>query len=210
MRETEIDIRKTALLIIDMQNEFVTPYVLKKEPGFILNKGLLELATEKGIISNTAKVIIEARRVGMPIIFTKSVHRKDDADIFPAVRDDNSRHHLLVEGTLNAEVTDELKPVPEDFFIYKYKANAFYNTSLETLLRSQGLDTVIISGVLTNRCVADTVRGAEERNFHIIILSDCCAAPQAEVDNYFMGKVFPRLGRVRTSDEIVRAISRPV
>ncbi len=209
MQETKIDNTKTALLIIDMQNEFITPHVLKEESVVPTNKGLPELAKEKGIISNTAKVIAAARKVGMPIIFTKGVHRKDRADVFSTIRDDDSKQHrILIEGTLGFEVTDELKPAPEDFIICKYKSNAFYNTSLETILRSQGLDTVIISGVVTNGCVASTVRGAEERNFHVIVLSDCCAAATAEADEYFIRKAFPRVGRVRTSDEMVRAISR--
>ena len=208
MRETKIDITKTALIIVDMQNGLVSVNVLKEEPIDPLHKALTELAKEKGIISNTAKVIAAARKVGMPIIFTKVVHRKDRADVFPTIRDEDYGRTLLIEGTLGAEVTDALKPAPEDFIICKRKPNAFYNTDLETILRSQSLDTVIITGAVTGGCVANTFRGAEERNFNIIVLSDCCAARTVEEDEYFMKKVFPREAQVRTSDEIVAAMTK--
>lgn len=207
MQEIKIDVTKTALLIVDMQNGYVSVNVLKEKPVDPIGKALTELAKEKGIISNTAKVIAAARKVGMPIIFTKAVHRKDRADVFPTICDEDFRRTLLIEGTLGAEVTDELKPAPEDFIICKRKRNAFYNTDLETILRSQGLDTVIITGVVTSACVANTVRGAEERNFHVIVLSDCCTARTAEEDEYFIKRVFPREGLVRTSDEMVKVIS---
>jgi len=217
MQETKIDITKTALLIVDMQNGLVSVNVLKKEPFDTINKAFTEMVKGKGIISNIAKVIAAARKVGMPIIFIKAVHRKDGADIFPSIRDndwrrspviEDWRRSPVIEGTLGAEVTDELKPAPEDFIICKRKPNAFYNTDLETILRSQSLDTVIITGAVTGGCVANTFRGAEERNFNIIVLSDCCAARTAEEDEYFMKKVFPREAQVRTSDEIVAAMTK--
>ncbi len=217
MQETKIAITKTALLIVDMQNGLVNVNVLKDEPFDPINKVFTELIKEKGIISNIAKVITTARKEGMPIIFMKAIHRKDRADIFPSIRDndwrlspviEDWRRYPVIEGTLGAEVTDELKPAPEDFIICKRKPNAFYNTELETILRSQELDTVIITGAITGGCVANTVRGAEERNFNIIVLSDCCAARTVEEDEYFMKKVFPREAQVRTSDEIIATMTK--
>ena len=114
----------------------------------------------------------------------------------------------FVEGTPGADVVDELKPAPEDHVILKRRSSGFYSSDLELMLRSRGIDTVIITGAVTNGCIANTVRGARERNFHVIVLSDCCACDAWEDDEYFLTKVFPSAGRVRTSGEIESVISQ--
>lgn len=206
MLETKIDVKKTALLVIDMQNDLIKG---KEEPFNAVTK----MAESKGVISNTAKVMTAARQAGMPIIFMGHVHRKDNADVFPAITDLMLQglaprpREALVEGTPGAYFVDELKPLPGDHIIWKRRSNGFYNSDLELMLRRRGIDTVVITGVVTNGCVANTARGAQERDLHVIVLSDCCAAMTAEDDEYFCKNVFPRAGRVRTSDEMVTAIS---
>ncbi len=206
MLETKIDVKKTAMLVIDMQNDLIKA---KEEPF----NGVTKMVESKGAISNTAKVIAVARQVVIPVIFIGHVHRKDNADVVPTITDlmlqrlAPSPRVVMVEGTTGAQVVDELKPAPGDHIIWKRRSNAFYNTDLETVLRSRGIDTVIVTGVVTNACVANTVRGAQERDLRVIVLSDCCAATMAEDDEYFIKKVFPRAGRVRTSDEMVAVIS---
>ena len=146
-------------------------------------------------------------------MFIGHVHRQDNADVVPTVTDLMLQGLVppprvaMVEGTPGAQFVDEIKPTPEDHIIWKRRSNAFYNSDLELMLRSQRIDTVILAGAVTNGCVANTVRGAQERNLRVIILSDCCAAMMPEDDEYFITKVFPRAGRVRTSDEMVTVIS---
>ncbi len=150
----------------------------------------------------------------MPIIFVRNVHRKDNADVVPTITDLMLQglmpppREAMVEGTPGAEIVAELKPAPGDHLISKRRSNAFYNTDLELMLRSRGIDTLIITGVVTDGCVVNTVRGARERDLHVIVLSDCCATDMPEADEYFINKVFPKAGQVRTSGEIVRIISR--
>ena len=206
MLETKIDVEKTALLVIDMQNDLIKT---TEEPFNAVTK----MVKSKGVISNTAKVIMAARQAGMPIVFIGHVHRKDNADIFPTITDLMLQglvpplRAAMVEGTPGAYFVDELKPLPGDHIIWKRRSNAFYNSDLELMLRRWGIDTVIIAGVVTNGCVANTLRGAQERDMHVIVLSDCCAAMMPEDDEFFNKNVFPRAGRVRTSDEMVTVIS---
>ena len=210
MLETKIDVKKTALLVIDMQNDLVN---VKEEPF----TGVTKMVESKGVIGNIAKVITAARRAQMPLIFIGHVHREDNADVVPSITDmmlqapppspGETPRVRMVEGTPGAQVVDELKPVSGDHVIWKRRSNAFYNSDLELMLRSRGVDTVIISGVVTNGCVANTVRGARERDLHVIVLSDCCATMMPEDDEYFIKKVFSSAGRVRTSDEMVTVIS---
>jgi len=206
MLETKIDVNKMALLVIDMQNDLIK---VKEEPFNAVTK----MAQSKGIIANTAKVVAAARRVGIPVIFIGHVHRKDNADVVATVTDlmlqglAPPAREAMVEGTPGAQIVDELKPIAGDHVIWKRRSSAFYNTDLELMLRSRGVDTLIIAGVVTNGCVANTVRSARERDFNVIVLSDCIATMMPEDDRYFIERAFPREGRVRTSDEIMKAIS---
>jgi len=189
-----------------MQNDLVKA---EEEPFNRVTK----MVKAKGVISNIAKVIAAARQAAMPIIFTNHIHRKDGADVVPTITDLMLQglapppREAMVEGTPGANTVGELKPDPGDHVIWKRKSNAFYNSDLELMLRSRAIDTVILTGVVTNGCIANTTRGARERDLHVIILSDCCATMTTEDDDFFITKVFPREGRVRTSDEMVTVIT---
>lgn len=207
--ETKIDVSKTALLVIDMQNGFVRT---NEKPWDALTK----VVESTGVIKNIAKVIAAARQVNMPVISIRLVHLKDRADIVPTITDEMLLRPVhptskasLVEGSVYAEFVDELNPTEGDPVICKRKPNAFYQTDLELILRSLKVDTVVLTGVITDGCVANTARGARERDFHVIVLSDCCTSVEPEDHEYFIKKVFPRrnCGRVRTADEIVMAMA---
>ena len=169
---------------------------------------------QKGVISNIDKVIVAARQAAMPIIFTNHIHRKDGADVVPIITDLMLQEsapplrEVMIKGTSGANIVDELKPAPEGHVIWKRRSNAFYNSNLELMLRSREIDTVILTGVVTNSCIVNTIRGARERDLHVIVLSNCCATMMAKDDDYFIAKVFPREGRVRTSDEMVTVIAK--
>lgn len=147
MLETKIDVKKTALLVIDMQNDLIKA---TEEPFNSVTK----MVESKGVINNTAKVIAAARQAGMPIIFIGHVNRKDNADVFATITDLMLQglvpplRAAMVEGTPGAYFVDELKPLPRDHIIWKRRSNAFYNSDLELMLRRQGIDTVIITGVV--------------------------------------------------------------
>ena len=206
MLETKIDAKKTVLLIIDMQNDLVKA---EEEPY----KAVAEMAKAKGAIGNAAKVVGAARGVAIPIVFIAHVQRKDNADVIATVTDVMLQglvppaRAALVEGSPGADFVEELRPTPGDHVVRKRRSNAFYNSDLELILRARGIDTVIVAGAVTDGCVVNTVRGARERDLHVIVLSDCCVCVMPEDDEYFMKRAFPKLGRVRTSDEVMRAMS---
>ncbi|MDD5038687.1 MAG: cysteine hydrolase [Dehalococcoidales bacterium] len=207
MLETKIDISKTALLVIDMQNDLIK---VKEAPFNAVTK----MVQSKGAINKTARVIAAARQAKIPVVFTNHVHREDNADVVPTITDFMLQGLMtparasMIEGTPGAQIVDELKPAPGEHVIWKRRSNAFYNTDLELMLRSRRVDTVIITGVVTNGCIANTVRGAQERDLNVIVISDCVATMMPEDDDYFIKNVFPRAGRVRTADEIIIVLSR--
>lgn len=205
MLETKIDLKKTALLVVDMQNDLVK---VKEGPGGELS----QMIESNQVVENIAKVVAAARKAGMPIAFIAHIGREDGADMVPTITDvmlegTAQKWSGCVEGTPGADFVDELRPMPGDYVVKKRKGNAFYASDLELLLRNRGVDTVIITGVVTNGCIQATVRGARERDFHVIVLSNCCAASSQELHDYPMKNAFPNSGRVRTSDEMVVAIT---
>ena len=112
----------------------------------------------------------------------------------------------MIEGTKGADFIDEIRPEPGDYVIEKRGSNAFHGTDLELLLRTRGIDTLLVGGVITSGCVENTVRGARDLGFHTIVLSDCCADMMEESDRYPLTNTFRRSGRVRSSDEVIAAM----
>ena len=206
MLETKIDVGKTALLIIDMQNDLIKA---KQAPY----DAITSVLQTKGGIAKTAKVMAAARQASMSVIYTTHVREEDDSAVVPAITDlilhgiTPQHEKVLIEGTFGVQIVDELRPVSGERVIQKHRCDAFYKSDLELILRSLGVDTLIIVGVATDGCVADTVGGARERDFNVIVLSDCCATTLPRDDAYFLKKVFPKVGRVRTTDEILPVLS---
>lgn len=204
--ETSFDPNKTAVLVIDMQNDLT-----KGGPDFFAP--LYQMVESNGVIENFVKLVKGARQKGLPIIHIKTVHRQDNADVVPTTTDfmlqgvvPKQMPPILVEGTFGAAFIEELQPVQEDYVVAKRRSGAFYNTELDLFLRTRGVDTLLVGGVVTNGCVENTVRGARERDYHVIVLSDCCASMMPQAHDHVIQNVFPGMGRVRTSDEVLAAM----
>jgi len=205
MPEVKIDPEETALLLIDMQND-----ALHEKGKFAASGiGVWKFAKEAGTIPNTRKMIEIARKNDIPVIYVKIVFSPDYAEMGYVQLSLCTLGKMLKEGevfkggTWGAEYVDELKPEADDYIVVKRRMNAFYNTELETLLRGLGRRTLIICGVITNFCVEATVRGAVDRDFDTIVLSDCTASESNEMQEFPMKAIFPMLGVVTTTEELV-------
>ena len=201
MTETKIDPAKTALLVIDMQKHFLDG----KQDFF---KGLYQQVIENNVIEKTLNVLDQARKARLPVLHIITGHRADRSDVVPTITDMDvaGRLPLLAENTPAGEIVDELKPFPDEAVVFKRRHGAFYQTDLELLLRTRSADTLLFAGVLTDACVATTVSEARMRDYHVIVISDCCASSTHERHAYFIENMFPRHGRVRTSTEIIAAL----
>ncbi len=161
-----------ALLVIDMQNAFCHP-----DGSFAQLDMGLEGALEA--VANAAVAIGQARRAGIPVVYTRHVYRPGRADEGQALKR-NSPELASLEGlaatSWDAQVMDELGFGPDDLVVDKVRFDAFQWTSLEPLLRGLGVAELIICGVVTNLCVESTVRSAFMRDFPVTLLADCCAA----------------------------------
>ncbi|MFC7402516.1 isochorismatase family protein [Citricoccus sp. GCM10030269] len=195
-----IDPRRTAHLVIDMQRDFV-------EEG-----RPMEVPMARRRLPQMAELLQHSRRYQIPVIYTQHV-LLDSFDVSPL---ETARQPLLKKvgmrhGTDGIEIVDELAPLEGEVSIVKHRFDAFHNTQLETVLNTirgfRGVDTLIISGTLTEVCCESTARSGFMRDFKIVFASESTgalsdAAQSATEDA--MGKFF---GRVMTNQEIIRETS---
>jgi nicotinamidase-related amidase len=161
-----------ALLVVDMQNGFCHP-----EGSFTRIDMGLEGAAEA--VHNAAIAVAQARRAGIPVVFTRHLYRPGRADEGAALKQNSpalAGIDGLEAGTWDAEVVAEVGCGPRDLIVDKVRFDAFQWTSLEPLLRGLGVDELVVCGVVTNICVETTIRSAFMRDFPVILLADCCAA----------------------------------
>jgi nicotinamidase-related amidase len=174
-----VDLDKTALIIIDMQRDFLEPGGF----GAALGNDVSQLQAAIGPCRETLST---ARAVGMLVIHTREGHRPDLTDAPPhkVERGDPSTRigalgpmgRILVRGEPGHDIVPELYPLETEPVIDKPGKGAFYQTDLELMLRNRDIDTLLVCGVTTEVCVNTTVREANDRGFRCIVLSDCCAS----------------------------------
>jgi nicotinamidase-related amidase len=130
-------------------------------------------------VRTAAVAVGQARRAGIPVVFTRHVYRPGRADEGRALKQSSpalAGVNGLAKGTWDADIVDELGCGPNDLVVDKVRFDAFQWTSLEPLLRGLGVDDLAVCGVVTNICVETTVRSAFMRDFPVTLLADCCAA----------------------------------
>jgi ureidoacrylate peracid hydrolase len=176
----ELDARRTALLVVDVQNDFCHP------DGFFAGFGF-DVRPCGEVASRIAPVVAAARRLGMPVVWTMStnsdppVHRLLPAR-FRRPRADGRAPDQFVPGSWGWRIVDRLQPEPSELVVEKPRYDAFLRTSLEDELRGRGLSTVVVAGVITNCCVDTTARSAFMRGFDVLVLEDCVATFAEERD----------------------------
>ncbi len=152
--------RNTALLVIDMQKE---------------SKYGIEHMQEA--VDSAESLIDACRSLSVPVIYTRHVSRVDGAGLINnEVVDDSGKPIFYRSDTENLEVIDQLRPHSGEVVIDKYRWSGFHETSLDLMLRTQKIETVIVIGFTTDCCVLTTVFDAFSRNYDVVLVKDACAA----------------------------------
>jgi nicotinamidase-related amidase len=190
--ELKIYTQKTALVVIDLQKGITA---MQTEPY-----------TSKVVIENTAKILKEARKNNMSVFL---VHVTPSPDLKDALRP-VSETSFQVSGYNPSwsEFVPELNIQPSDFLITKHQWGAFYGTELDLQLRRRGIDTIILCGISTNFGVESTARFAYEYGFNQIFVQDAMAARSKEEHEHPLKYIFPRLGLIRKTDEVLQALMK--
>lgn len=170
------DPNTTALVIIDMQRDFVEP------GGF--GESLGNDVSRLGAVVAPLRTMLDAARAAeMLVIHTREGHRPDLSDCAPAklrrgkpsqrIGDLGPKGRILIRGQYGHDIIDELKPLPEELVIDKSGKGSFYGTGLAEILDNYGITSLLVAGVTTEVCVHTTVREANDRGFECLVLSDC-------------------------------------
>jgi nicotinamidase-related amidase len=170
------DPARTALLLIDMQRDFVEP------GGFGETLGN-DVSLLQAVIAPLREVLAATRAAGMTVIHTREGHRPDLTDCPPAklnrgdptlrIGDVGPKGRILIRGEYGHDIVDELYPVDGEIVIDKPGKGSFYATDLHQLLQTAGITSLVVTGVTTEVCVHTTVREANDRGYECLVLSDC-------------------------------------
>ena len=184
--EVRVDPAKAALIVVDMQNDFV------KEGGTLV------VPDAEATIPRIKSLLALARESGMKVIYTQDTHNEGDPEweIWP--------EHVR-EGSWGWEIVDELKPLEDELVIRKVRYDAFYGTHLDHLLRVWEVDTLVICGTVANICVHYTAASAALRWFDVVIPKDSTSAlEEFDLEASLRQTSFLFAGRI-TQSENVRA-----
>jgi nicotinamidase-related amidase len=167
------------------------------------------------VIANAVRLLEAARAAGLLVAYACAAHRADGRTVARTVTDTDNRLRpwgesgprervpIVAAGTWEAQVIDELAPRPEDYAVPKYRWSAFHGTYLDLALRTLAIDTIVLAGGSTDVGVASTAFAARDLDYSLVIASDACTSAETDNHDQLMRRMFPRMSRVRTTEQIV-------
>jgi len=189
--ELNLNKGKTAIVVIDLQ------------------KGIAAIPTEpysaKVVIENTAKMLKEFRKNNMPVFLINVTPSRDMEDALRPVSE--TSFSMSNYDSSWSEFVPDLDIQPTDFRITKHQWGAFYGTELDLQLRRRKIETIVLCGIATNFGVESTARFAYEFGFNQILVEDAMAARSKDEHNFPIKYIFPRLGLIRSTDQVIKAFN---
>jgi nicotinamidase-related amidase len=185
---------RPALLIIDMQNDFV----LEGRP--------LRVAGARAAIPNIREVLDAFRAKKLPVFHILRVHRKDGSDVEINRQELFRNKPFAVEGTQGAAVIGELVPLPGEYVIPKVRMSAFIGTELDLMLRNLGITDIIVAGIQTPNCIRTTVFDAVAYNYPVVLVVDATAAQTDEIHSANVRDMQNIGVRIMTARDLVTAL----
>jgi len=202
----------TALIVIDMQRDFLEP------GGFGESLGN-DVEQLRRTIAPTRALLAGCRAAGLTVIHTREGHLPDLSDCPPAklrrgapsgrIGDPGPRGRILIRGEEGHDIVDELAPVPGEPVIDKPGKGAFHATGLGALLDGKGITSLVVTGVTTEVCVHTTVREANDRGYECLVLADCVGSYFPEFHRVGLAMIAAQggiFGWVSTSEEFLAAL----
>ena len=188
-----LDPKTSALLVMDFQTAIVDGVATDKD----------------ALLARTAGVIEAARKANMKILYVVVGFRPGYPEVSP-------RHPTFgpiretgrfLEGTTGTEVHPALAPKPGDVTVTKHRVSAFTGTDLDMILRANGVNTLVLTGIATSGVILSTVRHASDADYRLVIVEDCCSDRDAEVHRVLTEKVFARAATVLKAQVVIGALA---
>lgn len=185
--------KNSALLVMDFQTIILNNFLPQEIAG--------------NVIRNTASLIAAARAAAVPVIYISVGFRKG----YPEVSKNNTIFSLIKENGMfiadneSTAIHPEVAPAENEAVIVKRRVGAFSFTELEMILRAQGIETLILTGVTTSGVVLSTVGQAFDLDYRLVVAGDCCADPDHDTNLFILDKILPQHAIVTRSTEISEA-----
>jgi ureidoacrylate peracid hydrolase len=216
-----VDLLKTAVLVVDMQNDFGAK-------GGMFDRAGVDLSVIEQAVAPITRVVAGARAAGVPVVYVKMAYRSDLSDIgregsqnwqmcqrlkvgSGMVAPTGEPGRLLVEGTWNTEMLPELTPLSNDIVVTKTRYSGFHATVLDKELRKLNIESLIFVGCTTSICLESTFRDAVARDYVCVLPADCTAQPERPgfwigSHKATLGIIERAFGWISSSDDILAAM----
>lgn len=207
----EIDPQKTALLIIDMQHVFITrPVYENPTPEQLAEAARWEQfyeAIDNMVVPNNKRLLDYFRAHGIEVMFAKiQCRKKSGSDRSLDQKATGYNELLLPPGDPSAEIVPALAPIEDEIVLTKTTDSAVTGTALRLMLNNMGIDTVVVTGVLTDQCVSGTVRSLADESFKVWLIEDACRASTAQIQENELEILNNIYCHVITTDELLEAL----
>lgn len=205
--ETKLRPGNTGLVLFDALHGYLHP----KDPGKV------RFLAERNILPNLQRLHERAREVGMTTFYPAGAHAADgsdtvarltdtDMDLAPGGGAEKPIKPRYFKGSPDAEIAAEVAPGPGDVVVPKHRWSSFFQTDLELQLRVRGIDTIVLAGGSTDVGIASTMFAARDLDYGIVVVRDACYSARGNNHDFFMDRVFPRMGRVMSVEQAVALI----
>jgi nicotinamidase-related amidase len=218
-RRIEVNPKTTALIVVDMQKyqvqkDYIAYKSMNKITPEILDYFVREV--ENNVAPNLRKLINFCHEVDIPVIYTKfSSFMPNGRDFSKTIKFVNDiAKNLFGEVAFpyishpSSDIIDDLKPEAKDFVLQKNTSGTFISTRLDNFLKNMEIETVLVTGVVTNFCVHSTAREASDYGFQVVIIEDCCAAWTPEIHQAILKSFGLFYGYISTLEKVLKIITK--
>ncbi|WP_370267336.1 cysteine hydrolase family protein [Nioella sp.] len=205
MHIDRFDPATTAVIVVDMQNDFIA------------SGAPLETPMGRDLLPTLSRLLDHARHAGMKVIYTTHAHRSNGCDmgLFAEIYPPIAERAGLIDDTAGIEIYPDLAPRGDEIVIKKHRYSAFFGTDLDIILRSSGIKTVIVTGVTTENCCHATARDAMFNGYHVAFISDATGTydypdagfgpiPAKDVHRVTLGVLAVSTAHVMTTDDVIK------
>ncbi len=199
----QIDVSKSALLVMHYQNGLVKP------EGKFAFSGTAAQVEKHNCLEKTASVLKASRNAGMTVIYVNIAYRPGFPELrkphYPLIESIQERE-AFIRGTWDADIPDEIKIEPSDIVVINFDSSAFSHTDMDCILRAKEIRQLFLAGIATNWIVESTARYGAELGYEISVLEDCCQGFTDELHDFAIKNTLPMYATIVGSADFVKAL----